>query len=181
MSRLTDEDGIDGPFNRAMNRAIREDAKPRRTRKARKPVVAPAPVTTIHSLGLRTADMEGWEVTTRGTVDEQMAVLLAALSTYTLDPAFEEYGNFVGDDLPGHFFGNFYDVSGVFSLDTTDAELIAKLTAAIRANQATAAYAAAKVDREQARADRAAREAAQVAEQDREHARRYAANVGKAR
>jgi hypothetical protein len=45
VSRLEDEDGIDGPFDRAMDRAIKADAKkPRRARKAK----APAAGTSLH-------------------------------------------------------------------------------------------------------------------------------------
>ena len=42
------------------------------------------------------------------------------------------------------FFGNFWHVSAVFNIDTNDRELIDQLTAAIRANQQTPAYQAAK-------------------------------------
>lgn len=96
--------------------------------------------------------------------------LLELLPTRTLDPTFEEYGNFISADLfhpkwdadqaeyvddhtrpiypdtPGmvRFFGNFYDYSAVFRIDTNDRALIDQLTAAIRANQQTPAYLAAK-------------------------------------
>jgi hypothetical protein len=87
------------------------------------------------------------------------------LAAHTLDPSFEDYGNFVfeprnaqylgrgeyadlGPQYPGQnvvrFWGNFADVSGVFHIDTDEPELIEKLTAAIRANQQTDAYQAAR-------------------------------------
>lgn len=98
--------------------------------------------------------------------------LLARLQSETLDPMFEEYGNFVSparkahhqrDQSTGwqhvytdagpvypdhpdalHFWGNFQTYSHVFSIYTDDPALIERLTAAIRANQATDAYQAAK-------------------------------------
>jgi hypothetical protein len=42
------------------------------------------------------------------------------------------------------YFGNFYTYSHGFNIDTNDPETIAQLNAAIRANQATEAYAQAK-------------------------------------
>lgn len=81
------------------------------------------------------------------------------LNTHTLDPIFEDYGDFV--DLnpkwltPSmarqyggcvHFLGNFYDVSGVFDVVTNDPRLFVRLLEAIRRNQKTAAYAAAKAE-----------------------------------
>lgn len=103
-----------------------------------------------------------------GSIEQLLGLLVAR----TLDPTFEEYGNFISDDLyhctydherheyvsdkskpmyPGvdgmvSFFGNFYDYSGVFNIDTNDQELIDTLTPLIRTNQATEAYARAKVE-----------------------------------
>ena len=88
--------------------------------------------------------------------------LLNTLRKHTLDPRFEQYGNFItenpcegvrdeqGNWIDGprlfrtdvtHFFGNFFDVSHVFQLYTNDQAIIAALTSAIRANQQTEAYA----------------------------------------
>lgn len=101
--------------------------------------------------------------------------LLERLSSATLCPTFERYGNLIqhplyhskpGDkpgewvddtdrpmypDHPGthRFFGNFFDYSHVFNIDTDEPELIEALTKAIRANQATAAYADAKAQVEE--------------------------------
>lgn len=110
-----------------------------------------------------------------GQEQDSITVLLERLATNTLDPRFEDYGNFImparmtrrtvdahtGEELiedagplyPGapdavRFWGNFYDVSAVFSVDTDEGFIIEKLTAAIRANQASEAYARAKVDRQ---------------------------------
>lgn len=85
--------------------------------------------------------------------------ILRYLENYTLDPAFESYGNFV-DSNPEwlapewarkyagctRFWGNFYSVSGVFDVITNDADVIRRLTTAIRRNQGSAAYASAKAD-----------------------------------
>ena len=101
--------------------------------------------------------------------------LLERLSSATLCPTFERYGNFIQHPLyhakpgdkpgewvddterpmyPNHpgthrFFGNFFDYSHVFNIDTDEPELIEVLTKAIRANQATAAYANAKAQVEE--------------------------------
>ncbi len=99
--------------------------------------------------------------------------LLTMLATHPLDPKFEQYGNFItpsprasrhaGYDETGEaiyvetgpaydecpdavqFWGNFWDWSFCFMLATDDADLTQRLTAAIRANQATATYRAAKL------------------------------------
>lgn len=102
-----------------------------------------------------------------------IAELLHMLATHTLDPVFEDYGNFfsvnpcVGVRNPDwnysnnepewidggrlyscdgvyRFSGNFYDCSHVFNIDTNDAETISALTAAIRKNQASENYRLAK-------------------------------------
>ena len=46
-------------------------------------------------------------------------------------------GNFVKEQSDGstRYFGNFIDVSHVFSIVTDDSEIVASLTPAIRANQ----------------------------------------------
>lgn len=92
--------------------------------------------------------------------------LFEVLAREPLDASFERFGNFIirnpyegvqtkagewsdgkplfpGEDVT-RFFGNFLCVSHVFNIDTTDPELAARLTAAIRANQRTAAYRQAK-------------------------------------
>ncbi len=107
-----------------------------------------------------------------GDAPDTIEQLLARMQAETLDPVFEEYGNFVsparkahrecseatgwkdvytdaGPIYPEHpdamhFWGNFRTYSHVFSIYTDDPALIERLTAAIRANQATPAYQAAK-------------------------------------
>lgn len=91
--------------------------------------------TTINSNGSKWA----------GESPDSIETLLHVLATETLDPTFEDYGNFainMGDGVV-RFWGNFYTVSHVFSIDTDDATMCATLTAAITANQATDAYKAA--------------------------------------
>jgi hypothetical protein len=92
--------------------------------------------------------------------------LFERLKTEVLDPVFEKYGDFQyvphagvrtedggfadGDPIyPNHpdavtFFGNFLTYSHVFQIDTNDQELIERLSAAIAANKASAAYLAAR-------------------------------------
>jgi hypothetical protein len=98
---------------------------------------------------------------------DPLAYLLARFACDTLDPVFEGYGNFIfgGEGIPeGHtrFWGGFHTFSHVFSVDTDDADLIALLTKTIRDNQASPAYAQAKVE------VAAARERAQRREAERE-------------
>lgn len=69
--------------------------------------------------------------------------LLRVLSTDTLDPRFEKYGNFVFDDGQ-RVWGNFLSVSHVFEIEGTKEEL-EPIVAAIRANQNTGAYRVAKI------------------------------------
>ena len=91
--------------------------------------------TTIQSNGSR------WAGQAPASVDE----LLDVLARETLDPRFEKYGNFIlRDETPLRFWGNFLSVSHVFSIDTDDAALIERLTAAIRANQQRPAYQTAR-------------------------------------
>lgn len=108
-----------------------------------------------------------------GEQPDQLAALFERLASTPLDPEFEDYGNFCcgearkgiasKDEQTGEtvylsgdpiypeaptavrFWGNFYEVSAVFSIDTDEPDLIEKLTTAIRANQASPAYLAAKV------------------------------------
>lgn len=101
------------------------------------------------------------------TVEE----LLEVMARTPLDPRFEDYGGFIGDTrgakpagynaagkrcyidtgpiYPEHpqavrFWGNFFELSHVFEIDTDDPETIEKITRAIRANQSTPAYKAAR-------------------------------------
>ena len=83
--------------------------------------------------------------------------ILKDLAEYTLDPVFEEYGNFVymptwEDEQATEKYkgltaisGNFLTYSHAFRLLTDDAELIEELTKAIRKNQETEEYKQAKV------------------------------------
>ena len=78
-----------------------------------------------------------------GQQPDDLQTLIDVLSSNPLDPTFEEYGNFIHPDggaLGTRFFGNFAHLSHVFQIDTDEPELIQRLTAAIRANQATPAY-----------------------------------------
>ena len=98
--------------------------------------------TTIHSNGSR------WG----GTVCLDLSALHLALTTHTLDPTFEDVGNFVRKDGRSgswQIWGNFFDVSHVFRITTTDAEVANRLRVLIRANQRTPAYLAAKEQRQQ--------------------------------
>ncbi len=91
------------------------------------------------------------------TIDQ----LCDVLAETPLDPTFEEYGNFIlpmddASDTSGmvRFWGNFFLVSHVFSIDTDDPAVIHVLTAAIRANQQTEAYRKARIDRQEQDAER---------------------------
>lgn len=82
--------------------------------------------------------------------------ILHDLEHYTLDPVFEEYGNFVykptwidkevKEKYKGctAISGNFETYSHAFNVYTDDEELINEFTEAIRKNQATEEYKAAK-------------------------------------
>ena len=92
------------------------------------------------------------------------------LAEHTLDPVFEEYGDFC-DHTPELltkeaaekyagcviFWGNFLDYSGVFDVITSDKEIIAKLSELIARNKATPEYIAARRDLEASRAEERAR------------------------
>ena len=105
-----------------------------------------------------------------GEEPEGVDYLLATLAETPLHPQFEAYGDFVSparrttcerndegenvytDDGPLFadapdavcFFGNFWRKTSAFRIYTDEPETIAALTQAIRANQATPAYQAAK-------------------------------------
>lgn len=90
-------------------------------------------------------------------VEDTKENILRDLAEYTLDPVFEEYGNFVymptwEDEQAAEKYkgltaisGNFLTYSHAFRLLTDDAELIEELTKAIRKNQETEEYKQAKV------------------------------------
>lgn len=80
-----------------------------------------------------------------GEAPDSVDDLLRVLQNHPLDRTFEAYGNFVQSAYSTRvvrFWGNFRTVSHVFSIDTDEPELIAKLTAAIRQNQNRADYLA---------------------------------------
>lgn len=90
-------------------------------------------------------------------MDDTKENILKDLAEYTLDPVFEEYGNFVYtptwcDEESAEQYkdltaisGNFLTLSHAFRLLTDDEELINELTEAIRRNQETEEYKHAKV------------------------------------
>jgi hypothetical protein len=89
-----------------------------------------------------------------GDLPDTLDHLLEVLAREPLDPTFEQYGNFAinlsleqRDQPPGtiRFWGNFWALSHVFSIDTDEQPVIDQLMAAIRANQATEAYRGAKL------------------------------------
>lgn len=99
-----------------------------------------------------------------GEAPDPVEKLIERLKTEVLDPTFEKYGNFVMDAEGEankklgilHVWGNFYTVSGVFSLMGTLEEL-SEIIALIRENQTTAAYKKARDEvkaRDEQRAER---------------------------
>ncbi|OAS26304.1 hypothetical protein [Methylobacterium platani] len=83
------------------------------------------------------------EILSNGSGSVQpLEALFARLESDTLDRSFEAYGNFVEECSNGmtSFFGNFLTYSHVFNVMTDDADLIERLTAAIRRNQQSADY-----------------------------------------
>lgn len=90
-------------------------------------------------------------------MDDTKENILKDLAEYTLDPVFEEYGNFVYmptwcDEESAKKYkgltainGNFVKLSHAFYLLTDDEELIKELTEAIRKNQETEEYKQAKI------------------------------------
>lgn len=105
-----------------------------------------------------------------------ISALFARLQSDPLDRTFERYGNFANAEpvnlkgepmCPGgvHFFGNFLTYSHVFSVMTDDADLIERLTKAIRDNQNRADYLAQP----------------DIAEQEAAHARTWQENLRRRR
>ena len=93
--------------------------------------------------------------------EEKMRELLTHLSVFVLDPVHEEYGNFVypDDDDPSlyRFSGNFCDRAFNFCVEMSpEHPMFDEVSEAIRSNQTTLAYAAAK--REMIERDRLSRE-----------------------
>jgi len=81
--------------------------------------------------------VSSWE---QGTIAD-FYELIRKLETYTLDPMFEDYGNFVIQEDGGtYFWGNFFDYSAVFNVRSSDPVLNRILTDAIRDNQLTDEY-----------------------------------------
>jgi hypothetical protein len=101
--------------------------------------------------------------------------LFDRLATDPLDRTFEPecYGSFIYkyEDGRTSFFGNFHTCSHVFNILTDDAELIARLTTAIRANQQRPDYLAQPDEAEQQRQAEEARRLKRVAMLD-EHERK---------
>jgi hypothetical protein len=94
-----------------------------------------------------------------GESPDSIETLFDVLGKYALDPTFEKYGNFIfepptdtqaaiadaikhgfSSDAVWHFWGNFAELSHVFSIYTDEQPLIDKLCRAIRDNQNTEAY-----------------------------------------
>lgn len=76
MARLTDDDGIDGPFNRAMDRALAEDARRRQA----------APVT--RAAGVLQPPVEAAHLRHAGAVDEIFEATRAAVAERRAVPHF---------------------------------------------------------------------------------------------
>ena len=72
--------------------------------------------------------------------------LIRNLQTYTLDPRFEKFGNFIlaGKNGGTVFWGNFYDYSAVFHVVTNDPSLVEVIGNLNRANQESKEYGYAK-------------------------------------
>jgi len=91
--------------------------------------------TTIRSNGSKFA----------GEQPDTIETLLQVLKDHPLDRSFEACGNFIQHEpITGNvrFFGNFVTVSHVFSIDSTEADVIQSLTLAIQANQRRKDYRA---------------------------------------
>ena len=124
----------------------------------------------------KTRDPESPWIEKPDTVDR----ILRDLAAHTLDPVFEQYGDFcdrspewltkeAAEKYAGcvRFWGNFLEYAGVFDVITSDKEIIAKLSELIARNKATPQYI-------EARRVQAAREAERRAEMERDRQRRIA-------
>ena len=74
-----------------------------------------------------------------GEEPDTIDVLLKRLEEYTLDPVFGEFMTLL-DNGKIMFFGNFFDYSHVFRIETDDSEICEKLTNAIVKNTMTDKY-----------------------------------------
>lgn len=94
-----------------------------------------------------------------GQQPDSIETLLQVIETETLDPRFEDYGNFINEYKPMKvtdnnqhlvgcttIFGNFQKYSHVFRIITNDEKTIDKLTQAIRKNQQTEEYVQARIE-----------------------------------
>ncbi|MNX96361.1 hypothetical protein D3C86_1286730 [compost metagenome] len=94
-----------------------------------------------------------------GFTPDTIDSLIEKINTYALDPTFEEYGNFITEFKPKYWndknseykgytsiFGNFHTYSNVFRILTNDPIVIKKIEEAVRMNQQTEDYRAAKVE-----------------------------------
>lgn len=72
-----------------------------------------------------------------GQSPDPIETLYDRLQNYPLDPTFEDYGNFAMPRRGGvwHFWGNFYNLSAVFNIQTIDPDVIATLRSLIADNQ----------------------------------------------
>lgn len=103
-----------------------------------------------------------------GESPDLIETLLERLRDYALDRVFEEYGNFVSRPVRWHeenaisrtvpdatgFFGNFRELSHVFTIYSNDPTVIERLVGAIRANQLRPDYLAQPDPIERAQAKR---------------------------
>lgn len=117
-----------------------------------------------HARGLPNAETPVLVVSNGSGTVHDLDALFEALASHPLDPKFRRYGNFRLEDerRPGivQFWGNFWDVSHVFSVHCIAGGSTAqRLNAAIEANIATQVYASAFVEDDQYQAGVAEREA----------------------
>jgi len=89
-----------------------------------------------------------------GQLPDSIDILMETLDKYTLDPTFEDFGNFIYPFIPAKGWnsenekykgctcisGNFLTYSHVFSIITNDNETIEKLSSLIRNNQQREEY-----------------------------------------
>lgn len=105
----------------------------------------------------RVKDVPVWITNKPGTMED----LKEALVKYTLDPRFEEHGNFINNnphwlkpELQEKYnnctviFGNFFNYSHVFNIITDDEKLISDITELVEINKSTELYKQAKLEYE---------------------------------